>query len=88
MDGAHAYMDLLPQLDLIGAAIRARGQRRRSGARASPELAASMSGCAGLRNPIAHACGTLDMGRMYDERPAGRDALAGFAAEAAKIPGA
>lgn len=47
-----------------------------------------MSGCAGLRNPIAHACGTLDMGRMYDELPAGRDALAGAAAEVAKIPGA
>jgi uncharacterized protein YutE (UPF0331/DUF86 family) len=51
----------------------------------STPAAAGMTGCAGLRNLIAHAYGSLDVGRMYDELPAGRDALAAFCAEVATI---
>lgn len=47
----------------------------------SPEVAASMGACAGLRNLIAHAYGSLDLGRLYDELPYGRDALMAFSAE-------
>jgi uncharacterized protein YutE (UPF0331/DUF86 family) len=37
--------------------------------------------CAGLRNLIAHAYGKLDLGRLYDEVPAGLMALEAFCAE-------
>ena len=46
----------------------------------SPEVAAALSSCAGLRNLIAHAYGSLDLGRRYDELPRGRDALLAFCA--------
>lgn len=49
------------------------------------DVATAMARCAGLRNLIAHAYGTLDLGRMYDELPKGRDALRGFCAEIAKL---
>ncbi|HEY3351662.1 MAG TPA: DUF86 domain-containing protein [Polyangia bacterium] len=45
--------------------------------------AAAMAGCAGLRNLIAHSYGTLDLGRVYDELPAGEVALRAFCAEVA-----
>lgn len=45
-----------------------------------PELARTMGGCAGLRNLIAHAYGSLDLQRLFTELPAGRDALRAFAA--------
>ena len=45
-----------------------------------PELARTMGGCAGLRNLIAHAYGSLDLQRLFNELPAGRDALRAFAA--------
>lgn len=49
----------------------------------------AMGGCAGLRNLIAHAYGSLDLGRLFDELPGGRDALLAFCAEiaAATRPG-
>ncbi len=37
--------------------------------------------CAGLRNLIAHAYGKLDLGRLYDEVPAGIMALEAFSSE-------
>lgn len=49
------------------------------------EVAKAMAGCAGLRNLIAHAYGTLDLGRLYDELPKGRDALRAFCAEIAVL---
>ena len=52
----------------------------------SPAVAASMAGCAGLRNLIAHAYGSIDTTRLYDELPLGRDALAAFCGEIAAIP--
>lgn len=51
----------------------------------SPEVARAMAGCAGLRNLIAHAYGSLDLARLYDELPHGRDALLAFCGEAAVI---
>lgn len=51
----------------------------------TPAVAAAMAGCAGLRNLIAHTYGSLDLGRMYDELPLGRDALRGFCAEIASL---
>ena len=45
-----------------------------------PGLARAMGGCAGLRNLIAHAYGSLDLQRLYIELPSGRDALRAFAA--------
>jgi uncharacterized protein YutE (UPF0331/DUF86 family) len=51
----------------------------------TPAVARAMAGCAGLRNLIAHTYGTLDLGRMYDELPLGRDALRGFCAEIAAL---
>ena len=51
----------------------------------TPSVATSMAGCAGLRNLIAHAYGSLDLGRMYDELPAGRDALLAFCGEMADL---
>jgi uncharacterized protein YutE (UPF0331/DUF86 family) len=49
----------------------------------TPRVARAMAGCAGLRNLIAHAYGSLDLGRLYDELPLGRDALLAFCAELA-----
>jgi uncharacterized protein YutE (UPF0331/DUF86 family) len=49
------------------------------------DVANAMASCAGLRNLIAHAYGNLDLGRMYDELPLGRDALRGFCAEIASL---
>ena len=46
----------------------------------APELARAMGGCAGMRNLIAHAYGSLDLQRLYAELPRGRDALQAFAA--------
>ncbi len=51
----------------------------------SPSVARAMGQCAGLRNLIAHAYGSLDLGRLYDELPAGRDALLGFCGELATL---
>ena len=45
-----------------------------------PGLAADLAACAGARNRIAHAYGTVDSGRLYDEIPAGLSALERFAA--------
>ncbi len=52
----------------------------------TPETAAAMGRCAGLRNLIAHAYGTLDLGRLYDEVPDGMAALRAFCAEIARQP--
>ena len=49
------------------------------------DVAKAMAGRAGLRNLIAHAYGTLDLGRMHDELPKGRDALRAFCAEIATL---
>jgi len=49
----------------------------------STTTAGAMARCAGLRNLIAHAYGTLDLGRLYDEIPAGVSALCAFSAEIA-----
>lgn len=49
----------------------------------SPEVASAMGSCAGLRNLIAHAYGSLDLGRLFDELPRGRDTLLAFTAEIA-----
>ena len=43
----------------------------------------AMAGCAGLRNLIAHSYGNLDLARLYDELPRGRDALLAFCGELA-----
>jgi uncharacterized protein YutE (UPF0331/DUF86 family) len=51
----------------------------------SPPVASAMAGCAGLRNLIAHAYGSLDLARLHDELPAGRDALLAFCGELACI---
>jgi uncharacterized protein YutE (UPF0331/DUF86 family) len=50
----------------------------------STGTAEAMARCAGLRNLIAHAYGTLDLGRLYDELPAGRATLERFCAEMAR----
>jgi uncharacterized protein YutE (UPF0331/DUF86 family) len=42
-------------------------------------LAADLAVCAGARNLIAHAYGTLDLERLHTEIPAGLDALERFA---------
>lgn len=47
----------------------------------SAVVAEQMAGCAGLRNLIAHSYGTLDLGRLYDELPAGVSALRAYCAE-------
>jgi uncharacterized protein YutE (UPF0331/DUF86 family) len=49
----------------------------------SPRVAHAMAGCAGVRNLIAHTYGSLDLGRLYDELPLGKDALLSFCAELA-----
>jgi uncharacterized protein YutE (UPF0331/DUF86 family) len=49
----------------------------------TPAIAQSMAACAGLRNLIAHAYGSVDLGRLHDELPHGRDALAAYCAEVA-----
>ncbi len=46
----------------------------------------SMARCAGLRNLIARAYGTLDLGRLYEELPAGAAALKAFCAQVAARP--
>lgn len=51
----------------------------------SPAVASAMAGCAGLRKLIAHAYGSLDTARLYDELPLGRDALTAFCGEVAAI---
>jgi uncharacterized protein YutE (UPF0331/DUF86 family) len=38
-------------------------------------LASDLSACAGVRNLIAHAYGTLDLARLYREAPLGLSAL-------------
>jgi uncharacterized protein YutE (UPF0331/DUF86 family) len=43
-----------------------------------------MARCAGLRNLIAHAYGTLDLGRLHGEIPAGVAALRSFSGELAR----
>jgi len=43
--------------------------------------AAAMARCAGLRNLIAHAYGSVDLGRLYDETLAGMAALQAFSQE-------
>lgn len=48
-------------------------------------VAHSMAGCAGLRNLIAHAYGSLDLARLHDELPHGRDALLAFCGELAML---
>jgi uncharacterized protein YutE (UPF0331/DUF86 family) len=48
-------------------------------------VARAMGGCAGLRNLIAHAYGQLDLARLHDELPGGRDALLAFCAEVASL---
>lgn len=47
----------------------------------TPETATAMARCAGLRNLIAHAYGSLDLGRLHGEIPAGVAALRAFAGE-------
>jgi uncharacterized protein YutE (UPF0331/DUF86 family) len=47
----------------------------------SVPAAEAMARCAGLRNLIAHAYGSLDLGRLYDETPAGLAALQAFSQE-------
>ena len=49
----------------------------------APELARALGGCAGLRNLIAHAYGSLDLERLFNELPSARDALRAFAAAVA-----
>ena len=44
------------------------------------DLARALAGCAGLRNLIAHAYGSLDLARLYAELPAGLAALRAFTA--------
>lgn len=44
------------------------------------KLGADLGACAGARNLIAHAYGSLDFERLYAEIPAGLDALTRFAA--------
>lgn len=51
----------------------------------SEPVARAMAACAGLRNLIAHAYGTLDLGRLHDELPLGRDALLAFSGEVAQV---
>lgn len=51
----------------------------------SRPVSAAMAGCAGLRNLIAHAYGNLDLGRLFDELPRGRDALLAFCGEMAGL---
>lgn len=51
----------------------------------SSSVAAAMGGCAGLRNLIAHAYGSLDVGKLYDELALGRDALIAYCGELAQI---
>ncbi len=41
-------------------------------------LATELGACAGARNLIAHAYGSLDIARLYDEAPAGISALERF----------
>ncbi|MBI2394760.1 MAG: DUF86 domain-containing protein [Deltaproteobacteria bacterium] len=53
----------------------------------SPHVARSMAGCAGLRNLIAHTYGSVDLARLHDELPLGRDALLAFSAEIAAASG-
>lgn len=43
--------------------------------------ATAMARCAGLRNLIAHSYGGLDLGRLYEELPAGVTAIESFCAE-------
>jgi uncharacterized protein YutE (UPF0331/DUF86 family) len=45
--------------------------------------ASAIARCAGLRNLIAHAYGTLDLGRLHGEIPAGVAALRALCAELA-----
>ena len=45
----------------------------------SGELASELAACAGARNLIAHAYGTLDFQRLYAEAPRGLAALERFA---------
>lgn len=83
-------------LDLAGHVIADRGLELPTTAREhfeilararvlSPTVASAMAGCAGLRNLIAHAYGSLDLARLYDELPAGRDALLAFCGEIAAL---
>lgn len=52
----------------------------------TPTVAGAMAECAGLRNLIAHSYGNLDLARLYDELPLGRDALLAFCGEVADLP--
>ncbi|MBX3125339.1 MAG: DUF86 domain-containing protein [Polyangiaceae bacterium] len=83
-------------LDLAGHVIADRGLELPTTAREhfeilararvlSPTVASAMAGCVGLRNLIAHAYGSLDLARLYDELPAGRDALLAFCGEIAAL---
>jgi uncharacterized protein YutE (UPF0331/DUF86 family) len=51
----------------------------------SEPVARAMAGCAGLRNLIAHAYGRIDLARLHDELPFGRDALLAFCGELADV---
>jgi uncharacterized protein YutE (UPF0331/DUF86 family) len=44
------------------------------------DLARDLASCAGARNLIAHAYGTLDFGRLYTEAPSALSTLERFAA--------
>ena len=52
----------------------------RNGVLTAP-VSEEMASCAGLRNLIAHAYGSLDLGRLYEELPAGVDALRHYCVE-------
>jgi uncharacterized protein YutE (UPF0331/DUF86 family) len=52
-----------------------------------PELARDLAACAGARNLIAHAYGSVDLGRLYAEAPAALVALECFAATLAQRGG-
>jgi uncharacterized protein YutE (UPF0331/DUF86 family) len=48
------------------------------------DLARALASCAGARNLIAHAYGTLDLGRLYAEAPTALQTLEQFAAVLAR----
>jgi uncharacterized protein YutE (UPF0331/DUF86 family) len=50
-----------------------------------PTLASDMAAAAGLRNRIAHGYASLDVTRLWNEMPAGLDALERYAAAIARF---
>lgn len=90
------FLALQEALDLAAHVIADRGYElpttarehfeilQRHGVLSAP-VARAMTGCAGLRNLIAHAYGNLDLARLHDELPRGRDALLAFSGELAVL---